>query len=37
VTVIDTDFVWTPELMSAPPMAMRGTPQAWRERQGAAS
>lgn len=31
-TVIDTDFVWTPELMQAPPARMRGTPQAWRER-----
>lgn len=35
-TVIDTDFVWTPELMQTPPMAMRGTPQAWRERASAA-
>jgi metal-sulfur cluster biosynthetic enzyme len=31
-TVIDTDYVWTPEMMQAAPMAMRGTPQAWRER-----
>ncbi len=31
-TVIDTDFVWVPELMQTPPMAMRGKPQAWRER-----
>lgn len=31
-TVIDTAFVWTPELMEAPPVAMRGRPQAWRER-----
>jgi metal-sulfur cluster biosynthetic enzyme len=31
-TVIDTNFVWTPEMMQAAPMAMRGTPQAWRER-----
>ena len=33
-TVIDTDFVWTPEMMDTPPMAMRGRPQAWRERVG---
>lgn len=32
VTRIDTDFVWTPEEMAAPRPAMRGTPQAWRER-----
>lgn len=31
-TVIDTEFVWTPEMMTAPPMAIRGRPQAWRER-----
>ncbi|MFO6448362.1 metal-sulfur cluster assembly factor [Erythrobacter sp. NE805] len=32
VTVIDTDFVWTPELMQAAAVPMRGRPQAWRER-----
>jgi metal-sulfur cluster biosynthetic enzyme len=32
VTRIDTDFIWTPELMTAPPPVMRGTPQAWRTR-----
>ncbi len=26
---VDTDFVWTPDLMPAPP-PMRGVPQAWR-------
>ncbi len=31
-TLIDTDFVWTPDLMSAPPAVMTGTPQAWRDR-----
>jgi metal-sulfur cluster biosynthetic enzyme len=31
-TVIDTTFVWTPEMMQAAPMTMRGKPQAWRER-----
>lgn len=31
-TVIDTDFVWTPDKMKAAPLPMRGRPQAWRER-----
>lgn len=31
-THVDTDFVWTSEEMDAPPPAMRGTPQAWRNR-----
>lgn len=31
-TVIDTDFAWTPDMMKAAPMEMRGRPQAWRER-----
>ncbi len=31
-TVIDTDFVWTPDKMKAAPLEMRGRPQAWRER-----
>ncbi|MEQ5787198.1 DUF59 domain-containing protein [Erythrobacter sp. NFXS35] len=31
-TVIDTDFVWTPDMMKAAPMMLRGRPQAWRER-----
>jgi metal-sulfur cluster biosynthetic enzyme len=29
---IDTDFVWTPDLMTAPPIAMTGKAQAWRDR-----
>ena len=29
ITVIDTDFVWTPDLMPSPP-TMVGEPQAWR-------
>ena len=31
-TVIDTDFVWTPDKMKAAPRVMQGRPQAWRER-----
>ena len=31
-TVIDTDFVWTPDKMKAAPLEMRGRPQAWKER-----
>ncbi len=31
-TVIDTDFVWTPEMMEAPSVTMKGRPQEWRER-----
>lgn len=31
-TPIDTDFVWTPELMTTPPPVMTGTPQAWRQK-----
>lgn len=31
-TVIDTDFVWTPEMMAARPIPLSGRPQAWRER-----
>ncbi|WP_164847417.1 metal-sulfur cluster assembly factor [Sphingobium algorifonticola] len=29
-TRLDTDYVWTPDVMVAPPVVMRGTPQAWR-------
>jgi metal-sulfur cluster biosynthetic enzyme len=32
VTRVDTEFVWTPAEMRAPPPPMRGTPQAWRQR-----
>lgn len=35
-TVIDTDFVWVPELMRVPSAPMTGRPQAWRERVSAA-
>ncbi len=31
-TVIDTDFVWTPDKMKAAAPEMWGRPQAWRER-----
>lgn len=31
-TVIDTDFVWTPDRMKAAPTVLRGRPQAWRDR-----
>lgn len=31
-TVIDTDFVWTPDMMKAAPIMLRGRPQTWRER-----
>jgi metal-sulfur cluster biosynthetic enzyme len=31
VTIVDTEFVWTPDLMAAPP-ALAGEPQAWRKR-----
>jgi metal-sulfur cluster biosynthetic enzyme len=31
-TLIDTDFIWTPDKMRASPLEMRGRPQAWRER-----
>jgi metal-sulfur cluster biosynthetic enzyme len=29
IAIIDTDFVWTPDLMPAPPLLV-GEPQAWR-------
>lgn len=31
-TVIDTEFIWTPDKMKAAPLEMQGRPQAWRER-----
>ncbi len=31
-TIIDTDFIWTTELMTSPPAPMQGEPQAWRRR-----
>lgn len=31
-TIIDTDFVWTPEMMTASRVVPAGRPQAWRDR-----
>jgi metal-sulfur cluster biosynthetic enzyme len=31
VTIVDTEFIWTPDLMAASP-ALVGEPQAWRKR-----
>lgn len=31
-TVVDTAFVWTPDMMKAAPMVLQGRPQSWRER-----
>ncbi|MBL0923793.1 MAG: DUF59 domain-containing protein [Sphingomonadaceae bacterium] len=31
-THIDTDFAWTPELMTSGQLTMTGQPQAWRNR-----
>lgn len=31
-TIIDTEFVWTPDMMTASPVVLAGRPQAWRDR-----
>ena len=31
ITHVDTEFVWTPDLIKAAPIKMTGEPQAWRK------
>ncbi len=31
-TIVDTDFIWTPDMMTVGGTAMTGQPQAWRAR-----